>query len=87
MERPSIDRINSNEHYTFENCRYIENRINCSKDKIKNVLQYDLNNKFIKEWTSIREISKALGIDYSCINRCCLGQTKTSKGFIWKYKT
>lgn len=31
MKKPSIDRINPKDHYTFENCRYIENRANVSR--------------------------------------------------------
>lgn len=30
MERPTIDRINPKGHYKFSNCRFIENRLNCS---------------------------------------------------------
>lgn len=31
LKRPSIDRKNSNGHYTLENCRFIEFRKNCSR--------------------------------------------------------
>lgn len=34
MKRPSIDRKNSNKHYTFSNCQYIELSENCKKTKI-----------------------------------------------------
>lgn len=32
MEKPSLDRINNNGDYTFENCQFIEHRLNSSKD-------------------------------------------------------
>ena len=35
MKKPTIDRINNNKHYTLQNCRFIENYINSSKDKSK----------------------------------------------------
>jgi hypothetical protein len=64
---------------------------NKGKSKIKNInnkpiLQYDKNNNFIKEWESGREAYRQLGIHYGSISVCCLGKTKTSGGYIWKFK-
>lgn len=28
MEKPSIDRLNPSKNYTFENCQYLEHRVN-----------------------------------------------------------
>ena len=50
------------------------------------VLQYDINNNFIKEWAYAGEASKILEIHMQGIFSCCLGRQKTHKGFIWKYK-
>ena len=47
--------------------------------------QYDLNNKFIKQWKSFYEIKKSLGIDRSCIWRCCIGKFQQSHNYIWRY--
>lgn len=50
------------------------------------VIQYDLNNNFIKEWDSITEAHEALGINRSKIGSVCRGIRKHTGGFIWKYK-
>lgn len=52
----------------------------------KAVLQYDKSNNLIKEWSSISEISKALGFRAATIRACCSGQIAVSNGFIWRYK-
>jgi hypothetical protein len=52
----------------------------------KVIIQLDLNNNFIKEWSSAIDIQRALGIKNSDICTCCKGRQKTAKGFIWKYK-
>jgi hypothetical protein len=87
MEHPSIDRINSNDNYIFYNCRYIEMRIN-SGNTSKNItiLQYSLDEIFIKEWSTIASASKKLKIFSTNIIACCKGIYKQSGGFIWKFK-
>lgn len=52
----------------------------------KPVLQFDLEDNLIKEWVSGRVASLELNIGYNSINNCLRGKTKTSHGFIWKYK-
>lgn len=56
------------------------------KSKIKPILQYDLENNFIKEWKSGKEAANVLGLGQPNINSCCNGKTKQYKGFIWKFK-
>jgi len=55
-------------------------------DLTKSVQQFDKSNNFINEFSSIREASKHLNISESAISYCCRGKSKTSGGFIWKYK-
>lgn len=50
----------------------------------KPVLQYDLNNNFIKEW-ECSEQAKEQG-KYHHVSECCRGKRKTSNGYMWKYK-
>ncbi len=54
--------------------------------RAKILLQYDLNNNFIKEWNYAKEASKKLKINYCCIKDCCNNRQKTAGGYIWKYK-
>lgn len=90
MDKPSIDRINSNGNYTFKNCKYIEQTNNIGKmnkeTKSKQILQCDLNDNFIKEWESIKEAGRKNNMFDTAICNCLKGKCKTSGGFIWKYK-
>lgn len=56
-----------------------------SKKKFgKSILQYDINGNLIKEWDTITQAKKALNI--KGINENLKHRTKTSGGYIWKYK-
>lgn len=50
------------------------------------ILQYDLNGNFLKEWDTVTNASKELGIKRTTISANLIGLNKTAKGFIWKYK-
>ena len=54
----------------------------------KPILQYDLQNNFIKEWSSISEAYLSLNkkITNGCINLACKGKIKTAFGYKWEYK-
>jgi hypothetical protein len=88
MKQPSIDRIDNDRSYTFENCQFLENSENAVKDKRIPILQYDLNGNFIKEWRSIIEAAKGLNVSVGNIgNHLCGNKNYThAYGFIWKYK-
>jgi hypothetical protein len=52
-----------------------------------NILQYDLNGNFIKEWKSLREIeSFDSSLKRNQISKCCKGEKEFYAEFIWKYK-
>jgi len=64
-----------------------------AKKLSKSVLQFDLNNNFIKEWQSASQIEKELGFANNLINRVCSGKknsqgnvAKTAYGYKWKFK-
>lgn len=56
------------------------------KRKSKKVIQKDLQNNFIKEWESSRQIQKELKFDHNSINKCCKKIRKQAYGYIWEYK-
>lgn len=50
------------------------------------VNQYNLNGDFIKTFNTISEAAKSVGLkSISGITNACVGLSKTSKGYIWKY--
>jgi group I intron endonuclease len=57
---------------------------NTTYEKTK-VLQFDLQNNFIKEYKSISYAAKITGINKTNISRNCKGIYKQAKGFIWRY--
>jgi hypothetical protein len=52
----------------------------------KPVLQYSLDDIFIREWESAVTAAKALHKYRSGISACITGKQKYSEGYIWKYK-
>jgi hypothetical protein len=51
----------------------------------KAIIQCDLEGSEIKTFDSARDAARELGISYKVISKCCNGQSKTYKGFIWKF--
>ena len=65
--------------------RYLE-RTGLPHAKSKTILQLSLNGDLIKEWVNASVASIECGLGYKAINQCARGKTKTSGGFVWKYK-
>ena len=58
-------------------------RLKDSKIKTIPILQYDMDEKFIKEWKSVNSIE---GFSNYGITKCLKDKTFVCKGYIWKYK-
>lgn len=54
--------------------------------KAKAILQFEIDGTFVKEWISSTEIAKCFHCSNNTITMCCNGVTKTSMGYIWRYK-
>lgn len=54
--------------------------------KCKPLLQFTLNDEFIKEWVSAREVQRELKFNQGNVSKCLNGEYKQAYGFKWKYK-
>lgn len=61
-------------------------KANTPYPKSKAIEQYDMDGNYIQTFASACAAAKAVGIAHSCISAAARGETKFSKGFIWKYK-
>ena len=50
------------------------------------ILQFTKDGEFIKEWPSVIEACRKLGIGSSSICQCCKGRCKQAGGYRWAYK-
>ena len=50
------------------------------------IIQYSKSNEFVREWDCIMEVERELGIKNTAICNNLKGYSKSSGGFIWKYK-
>ncbi len=49
------------------------------------VLQYTLEGKLVKEWSSMMEAERN-GFPHGNVSPCCAGKRKSAYGYIWKFK-
>ena len=88
-EKISLIKKNNPTKFTQEHRNKISEKkkgTKCPNKKCKKILQYDLNNNFIKEWFSFNEITKFNPLYKDNIRSCLNGYSKKAYGFIWKYK-
>jgi hypothetical protein len=96
-ETPSLDRLDDYKPYSFDNIRLTTWKENYDKGNSdrkngvnnkgsKAVLQYDLEENFIKEFHSMRQVERETGFHNSCIVLACQGKLKQSYDYLWRYK-
>lgn len=56
------------------------------KELLRPIVQYSLNGELIREYESITEAEKTIGVDNSGIQHCCGKRLKTAYGYVWRYK-
>jgi len=49
------------------------------------IIQYDMDMNYIKQFSCIRDAQRELGIIETAINNCLKGRAKSAGGFIWRY--
>jgi len=59
-------------------------RFGGNHNKSRPIIQMDMNKNIIKKWESAMDAVRN-GFESSCICRCCQGQQKIHKGYMWKY--
>jgi group I intron endonuclease len=83
-----ISESNKGKKLSKEHCKAISIRNLGKITHHKIIEQYDLDNKFIREFISISDAERYIekkGAN-SNISACCKGRLKKAYGFIWKYK-
>lgn len=87
---PSFDRIDSSLGYTLDNIQLMTWEDNNKKGRLEHarrVVQLDSNRRLVKLWESAYAVEKeGITRNRGQITRCCRGQRKTYKGFIWMYE-
>ena len=82
------NRVDNLEWCTYSyNINYGSRNKKMSTKISKKVIQYDLNNNYIKKWNSMLEIQRELGIWHSRIGKCCRNIVKSVDGYIWRYES
>ena len=70
----------------YDNLHYGTRIERYAKARSKSVMQYTLDGKFVKEFSSMNEVKRTLGFNTGSISSCCRGKCKQVYGYIWKYK-
>lgn len=98
--KPCIDHINTDRtDNRVENLRWVTHRDNqnnpvtkskmkLNKSKAKPILQFSLDDKFIKRWNSCSDIVRELGYNQGSISACCRNKKNyfTAYGYRWGFE-
>lgn len=61
-------------------------KVGGSHQAAKPIIQISKSGDMVKAWSSISDASRSLNISISAIGNCINGLSKSSGGFIWKFK-
>jgi len=95
--KPSIDRLDDNKGYSFDNIQvmtWAENREKEFRDHksgkldydLKKVSQFSISGGFIRDFMSVNEAGRQTSVAYQNISKCCIGNLKSAGGFRWEFK-
>lgn len=82
INHKDYNRSNNN----ISNLEIMTHKNNIRYSKCVSINQYDLNGNFIRDWMSLRDVEREIGIDHRQISDCINGKQKTCHGYIWKRK-
>lgn len=57
-----------------------------TRDAEKAILQFSMSGEFIQRWASATDAERKLGISRVGIRKCCIGEYKQARGYIWVYE-
>jgi len=81
------NRIDNSKPHTMDNvepcCKKCNGKLEGNETK-HCIYQYTIDGKLVKKWDSSLECARN-GYDRANIRRCCLGISKTHKGYKWSY--
>lgn len=68
-----------------QNKKHAYQKAENKKSRGKPVEQYTKEGIFLRSYDSVSEAAEELGCCIAAISNCCLGRTRTSQGFRWKF--
>jgi hypothetical protein len=88
MDKPTLDRIDNDGDYCFDNCRFLENRDNLSRAARSSEINMISNGKVINRFKSVKCANEYLGVKNvhgGGLVNCLSGRKKTYYGYKWEY--
>ena len=83
-EKSTIEWVTYEENNNYATRNERAGKTNTNGKCSKKVLQFTLDDEFVREWPSIQECGRN-GFKQSAVCRCCNGKQKTAYGFKWCY--